>query len=57
VLGKTIATAADLRTSAGGSGSDVHSLPFTLNALRVLGTGCCSWQMGSGLTLRRFLRS
>jgi cell division transport system permease protein len=56
VLGKTIALPSILPHIGGGSGSDVHSLPFTLNALALLGTGLLLGAMGSGLTLRRFLQ-
>jgi cell division transport system permease protein len=55
VLGKTIALPSILPHIGGGS-SDVHSLPFTLNALALLGTGLLLGAMGSGLTLRRFLQ-
>jgi cell division transport system permease protein len=56
VLGKTIALPSILPHIGGGDGSDVHSLPFTLNALALLGTGLLLGAMGSGLTLRRFLQ-
>ena len=39
-----------------GGGSDVHALPFVLNALALLGTGLLLGAAGSGLTLRRFLQ-
>jgi cell division transport system permease protein len=38
------------------AGSDVHALPFTLNALCLLGAGLLLGAAGSGLTIRRFLR-
>jgi len=56
VLGKTIALPSILPHIGGGSGSDVHSLPFTFNALALLGAGLLLGAMGSGLTLRRFLQ-
>ena len=56
VLGKTIALPSILPHIGGGNGSDVHSLPFTLNALALLGTGLLLGALGSGLTLRRFLQ-
>jgi cell division transport system permease protein len=56
VLGKTIALPSILPHIGGGSGSDVHSLSFTFNALALLGTGLLLGAMGSGLTLRRFLQ-
>jgi cell division transport system permease protein len=36
--------------------SDVHALPFTLNAVALLGAGLLLGAAGSGLTLRRFLQ-
>jgi cell division transport system permease protein len=39
-----------------GAGSDVHALPFTLNALCLVGAGLLLGAAGSGLTLRRFLQ-
>jgi cell division transport system permease protein len=56
MLGKTIALPSILPHIGGGSGSDVHSLSFTFNALALLGTGLLLGAMGSGLTLRRFLQ-
>jgi cell division transport system permease protein len=56
VLGKTIALPSILPHIGGGSGSDVHSLSFTFNALALLGTGLLLGALGSGLTLRRFLQ-
>jgi cell division transport system permease protein len=56
VLGKTIALPSILPHIGGGTGSDVHSLSFTFNALALLGTGLLLGAMGSGLTLRRFLQ-
>jgi cell division transport system permease protein len=38
------------------SGSDVHSFPFTLNALALVAAGLLLGAAGSGLTLRRFLQ-
>jgi cell division transport system permease protein len=37
-------------------GSDVHAIPFTLNALALIGAGLLLGAAGSGLTLRRFLQ-
>jgi cell division transport system permease protein len=56
VLGKTVALPSILPHIGGGAGSDVHSLPFTFNALALLGAGLLLGAMGSGLTLRRFLQ-
>ena len=56
VLGKAIALPSILPHIGGGTGSDVHSLPFALNALALLATGLLLGAMGSGLTLRRFLQ-
>ena len=39
-----------------GGGSDVHALPFALNALSLIGAGLLLGAAGSGLTLRRFLQ-
>jgi hypothetical protein len=38
------------------STSDVHALPFGLNALALLAAGLLLGAAGSGLTLRRFLQ-
>jgi cell division transport system permease protein len=54
VLGKTIALPAILPHLHGGS--DVHPLPFALNALSLLAAGLLLGAAGSGLTLRRFLQ-
>jgi cell division transport system permease protein len=54
VLGKEVALPAVLPHLRGGS--DVHSLPFFLSALSLLGAGLLLGAVGSGLTLRRFLR-
>jgi cell division transport system permease protein len=54
VLGKEVALPAVLPHLRGGS--DVHSLPFFLNALSLLGAGLLLGAVGSGLTLRRFLQ-
>lgn len=54
LLGKEIAMPAILgRIDAG---SDVNALPFALNALILIGAGLLLGALGSGLTLRRFLR-
>jgi cell division transport system permease protein len=55
VLGKAVALPAILG-HLGGNNSDVHALPFTLNALSLLGAGLLLGAAGSGLTLRRFLQ-
>jgi cell division transport system permease protein len=39
-----------------GGGSDVHALPFALNALALILAGLLLGAAGSGLTLRRFLQ-
>jgi cell division transport system permease protein len=54
VLGKEVALPAILPHLKGGS--DVHSLPFALNALSLLAAGLLLGAAGSGLTLRRFLQ-
>jgi cell division transport system permease protein len=54
VLGKEIALPSILPHIGGGS--DVHALPFALNALSLLGAGLLLGAAGSGLTLRRFLQ-
>jgi len=54
VLGKEVALPAILPHLHGGS--DVHPLPFALNALSLLGAGLLLGAAGSGLTLRRFLQ-
>jgi cell division transport system permease protein len=53
-LGKTIALPSILPHIGGGS--DVHALPFALNALALIGTGLLLGAAGSGITLRRFLQ-
>jgi cell division transport system permease protein len=54
VLGKTVALPAILGHLQGGT--DVHPLPFALNALCLLAGGLLLGAAGSGLTLRRFLQ-
>ena len=54
VIGKEVALPSILPHIGGGS--DVHALPFALNALALLGTGLLLGAAGSGLTLRRFLQ-
>jgi cell division transport system permease protein len=54
VIGKTLALGSILPHI--GAGSDVHALPFTLNALILIGVGLLLGAAGSGLTLRRFLQ-
>ncbi|HWX10277.1 MAG TPA: permease-like cell division protein FtsX [Gaiellaceae bacterium] len=54
IVGKTVALPSILPHIGGGS--DVHALPFTLNALALIGAGLLLGAAGSGLTLRRFLQ-
>ncbi|HZS23860.1 MAG TPA: permease-like cell division protein FtsX [Gaiellaceae bacterium] len=54
VLGKTVALPAILPHLHGGS--DVHPLPFAVNAVLLLVGGLILGAAGSGLTLRRFLQ-
>jgi hypothetical protein len=54
VLGKEIALPSILPHIGGGT--DVHALPFALNALALLVAGLLLGAVGSGLTLRRFLQ-
>jgi cell division transport system permease protein len=54
LLGKVVAMPAILGHV--NAGSDVKAIQFELNALVVLGTGLLLGAMGSGLTLRRFLK-
>jgi cell division transport system permease protein len=54
VLGKTIALPSILGHLH--STSDVHALPFVLNAVALVGAGLLLGAAGSGLTLRRFLQ-
>jgi cell division transport system permease protein len=54
ILGKELALGAILPHIGGGS--DVHALPFELNALALIGAGLLLGAAGSGLTLRRFLQ-
>ncbi len=53
-LGKEIALPSILPHIGGGS--DVHALPFALNALALIGTGLLLGAAGSAITLRRFLQ-
>jgi cell division transport system permease protein len=55
VLGKAIALPAILG-HIGGDNSDIHAMPFTLNAFLIITAGLLLGAMGSGLTLRRFLQ-
>jgi cell division transport system permease protein len=55
VLGKTVVLSSILPHIGGGT-SDVHALSFTFNALALLATGLLLGAIGSGVTLRRFLR-
>jgi cell division transport system permease protein len=54
VIGKEIALPSILPHLGGGT--DVHAIPFGLNALALLGAGLLLGAAGSGLTLRRFLQ-
>jgi cell division transport system permease protein len=54
VVGKQVALPSILPHIGGGS--DVHALPFELNAIALVGAGLLLGAAGSGLTLRRFLR-
>jgi cell division transport system permease protein len=54
VVGKSIALPSILPHIGGGS--DVHALPFTLNAFVLILAGLLLGAAGSGLTLRRFLQ-
>jgi len=54
VIGKEVALPALLPHIGGGS--DVHALPFALNAVALLGAGLLLGAAGSGLTMRRFLQ-
>jgi cell division transport system permease protein len=54
VIGKEVALPSILPHIGGGS--DVHALPFALNALALLAAGLLLGAAGSGLTLRRFLQ-
>ena len=55
LLGKSIALPAVIGHLGGGN-SDIHALPFGLNALLIITAGLFLGAMGSGLTLRRFLQ-
>ena len=55
LLGKAIALPAVIGHLGGGN-SDIHALPFALNALLIIVAGLLLGAMGSGLTLRRFLQ-
>ena len=54
ILGKELALGTILPHIGGGS--DVHALPFELNALALIVAGLLLGAAGSGLTLRRFLQ-
>jgi cell division transport system permease protein len=54
IIGKAIALPSILPHIGGGS--DVHALPFALNALALIGAGLLLGAAGSALTLRRFLQ-
>ena len=54
VVGKEVALPSILPHIGGGS--DVHALPFELNAIALVGAGLLLGAAGSGLTVRRFLQ-
>jgi cell division transport system permease protein len=54
IIGKELALGSILPHMGGGT--DVHALPFALNALALIGVGLLLGAAGSGLTLRRFLQ-
>jgi len=54
ILGKSVALPAILPHLHGGS--DVHPLPFAVNAILLIIGGLLLGAAGSGLTLRRFLQ-
>ena len=54
VIGKEIALPSILPHIGGGT--DVHALPFVLNAFALVAAGLLLGAAGSGLTLRRFLQ-
>ena len=54
VVGKEVALPSILPHLGGGS--DVHALPFGLNAIALVASGLLLGTAGSGLTLRRFLQ-
>jgi cell division transport system permease protein len=56
VLGKAVALPSILPHIGGGTGSDVHALSFTLNAILLLAAGLLLGVTGSAVTLRRFLQ-
>jgi cell division transport system permease protein len=55
-LGKAVALPSIHPHIDGGSGSDVHALSFTLNAILLLLAGLLLGATGSAVTLRRFLQ-
>jgi len=55
VIGKEVALPAILHNALS-TASDVHAWPFELTALILLGIGLALGAIGSGLTVRRFLR-
>ena len=55
-LGKAVALPSILPHIDGGTGSDVHALDFTLNAILLLVAGLLLGATGSAVTLRRFLQ-
>ncbi len=55
-LGKAVALPSILPHIDGGSGSDVHALDFTVNAILLLAAGLLLGATGSAVTLRRFLQ-
>ena len=55
-LGKAVALPSILPHIDGGTGSDVHALSFTVNAILLLVAGLLLGATGSAVTLRRFLQ-
>jgi cell division transport system permease protein len=56
LLGKTVLLPSVLGHFDGTNSDGVHALPFSFNALALLGAGLVLGAAGSGLTLRRFLQ-
>ena len=55
-IGKVVALPAILHHDTLSGDSDVHALAFPVTALILMGVGLGLGALGSGLTLRRFLR-
>jgi len=56
LLGKAILLTTILGHLGGSGTPDVHALPFTLNAIALIGAGVLLGAAGGGLTIRRFLK-